>query len=49
MVQYTSPQNRVVRIATRAHILNTSLDGSPSSNPWESGSESAIGFGDDDE
>ena len=48
-IRYISPQINVIQISTRTHILNTSLDGNPSVNGYRDGSESCIGFGDDDE
>ena len=48
MVQYISPQIKVIEIATRGHILTGSLGGSTSSNDWNDGSESYYGFGDED-
>ena len=48
-VRYLSPQTKVLRISTTTQILNTSLDGNPSVNDYRDGSESCIGFGDDDE
>ncbi len=48
MVQYISPQIKVIEIATRGHILTGSLGGTPSNNSWGSGSESAFDFGDDE-
>ena len=49
MIQYTSPQVKVIEIVSSRSILQSSLGGTPSNNPWGSGSESAYGFGDDDE
>ena len=48
-IWYISPQINVLRISTRTHILNTSLDGNPSVNGYRDGSESCIGFGGDDD
>ena len=47
-IRYNSPQINVLRISTRTHILNTSLDGNPSINDYRGGSDSYVGFGDED-
>ena len=47
-LHYRSPEVRVVRISTSAQILQSSLFGSTNSNPWNNGSESYYGFGDED-
>lgn len=47
-IRYISPQINVLRISTRTHILNTSLDGNPSINDYRGGSDSYVGFGDED-
>ena len=47
-IRYISPQINVLRISTRTHILNTSLDGNPSINGYRDGSDSYYGFGDDE-
>ena len=44
---YLSPQVKVVLMRSQ-HVLCGSLDGSPSSNDWNGGSESHYGFGDYD-
>lgn len=48
-VRYICPQVNVFMVSTKTQILNTSLDGNPSVNGYRDGSESCIGFGDDDE
>ena len=47
--RYITPLTKVLRISTKTQILNTSLDGNPSVNGYRDGSESYVGFGDDDE
>ena len=48
MAKYVSPQVKVIEIASSVSILQSSLGGTTSSNPWSSGSESAFDFGDDE-
>ena len=48
MVQYISPQIKVIEIASSGSILQSSLGGSTSSNDWNDGSESYYGLGDED-
>ena len=48
-LRYIAPLTKVIRISTTTQILNTSLDGNPSVNGYRDGSESCIGFGDEDE
>lgn len=40
---------KVFRVSTKTHILQASIGGTPGVNDYENGSESYIGFGDDDE
>ena len=47
-LRYIAPLTKVIRISTTTQILNTSLDGNPSVNGYRDGSESCIGFGDED-
>ena len=47
--RYIYPQMKVIMVSTITQILNTSLDGNPSVNDYRGGSDSVIGFGDDDE
>ena len=47
-IRYKSPQVKVVNIATRNHILQSSLYGSPGVTDYEDGSNSNYGFGDED-
>ncbi len=48
-LRYIAPLTKVIPISTRTQILNSSLDGNPSVNGYRDGSESCIGFGDEDE
>ena len=46
--RYIAPLTKLIRISTRTQILNTSLDGNPSVNDYRGGSDSYVGFGDDE-
>ena len=46
--RYVPPKAKVVKISTRAHILQSSLDGNPSVNDYRDGSDSVYGFGGDE-
>ncbi len=46
--RYVPPKAKVVKISTRAHILQSSIGGTPGLNDYEKGSDSAYGFGDDE-
>ena len=46
-IRYKSPQVKVVEVKAQ-RVLCGSLDGSPSNNPWSSGSDSTGSFGDDE-
>ena len=48
MIQYTSPQVKVIEIVSSKSILQSSLGGTPSNTQWTPGSESAFDFGDDE-
>ena len=48
MIQYTSPQVKVIEIVSSKSILQSSLGGTPSNNSWATGSDSIYGFGDDE-
>lgn len=48
-IQYISPHMKVFMVSTRTKILNGSIDGNPSVNELDKGSESYYGFGDYDE
>ena len=48
-LRYIAPLTKVILISTRTQILNSSLDGNPSVNDYRGGSDSYVGFGDDDE
>lgn len=47
-LRYIAPLTKVILISTRTQILNTSLDGNPSVNDYRGGSDSYVGFGDDE-
>lgn len=47
-LRYTSPRVKVVEVKAQ-HMLCGSLDGTPSNSPWTPGSDSAYGFGDDED
>lgn len=47
--KYISPQVKVLSISTHTQILNSSIFGSLRNDPWDDGSSSSYGFGDDDE
>lgn len=46
--RYICPQVKVFMVSTRTQILNSSLDGNPSINDNRGGSDSYVGFGDDE-
>ena len=48
-IRYICPQMKVFMVSTRTQILNGSIDGNPSVNELDKGSESYYGFGDNDE
>lgn len=48
MIQYTSPQVKLIEIVSSKSILQSSLGGTPSNNSWATGSDSIYGFGDDE-
>lgn len=48
-IQYICPHMKVFMVSTRTQILNGSIDGNPSVNELDKGSESYYGFGDSDE
>lgn len=49
-MEYLSPQMEVVHIATRSHMLQCSIDGTPGLGGWNDsgGSNSEYGLGGDD-
>ena len=47
--EYRTPQAKVVSISTSSHILENSLGGSLGLNDYNRGSESCVGFGDEDD
>lgn len=46
-MRYRAPQVKVIEVKAQG-VLCGSLDGSPSSNDWDGGSESNYGFGGDE-
>ena len=46
--RYFTPEAKVTRLSTKVHILAGSLYGNPSINDYRGGSESSVGFGDED-
>ena len=47
--KYSAPISKVVSISIKAQILADSLYGSVSANEYNRGSESYVGFGDDED
>ena len=46
--RYFPPEAKAMRLSTKVHILAGSLGGNPSINDYRGGSESCVGFGDED-
>ena len=45
---YVSPVTELIEFNTKINILQNSLDGNPSNNPWREGSDSGFDIGYDE-